>query len=68
MSWVAIVRAILAITETLVNLARDTHLRKEGRRAAFLEIYRENYERLRKADEIRSKDKPSSDSDIINRL
>lgn len=68
LAWLGVIRAVMALAQTMAQLLRDRSIREDGRRGAFLDLYRENYERLRKANEIRAKDKPSSDDDIANRL
>lgn len=68
MGWLSVIQGVIALTSTLAQLFRDRSIKEEGRHGAFIDIYKENYERLRKANEIRNKQKPSSDSDITNRL
>jgi len=68
MSIITIIRSALAIVATLTELYRNRTLREEGKKAAFLEIYKAQYERLKVADEIRARKKSSDERDISKRL
>lgn len=68
MGWLGLINSVIALMSTLTQIFRDRSLREEGRRGAFLDLYKENYERLRKAGEIRGKTKPTNDPDIADRL